>query len=344
MAANILLIGGSLNQTTMMHQISQYLSGNHCFFTPFYANGFLDRLSKTGLLNFTILGGRHRSDTLNYLQKHRLPIDFCGQSRAYDLVITGTDLVIQRNIRRSRLVLIQEGITEPENISYQMVKQFGLPRYFANTAATGLSDAYDVFCVASPGYRDLFIGKGVRAAKIAVTGVPNFDHIRAYLENDFPYHEYVLVATSPLRESLRQDDRSSFIYNALQIAAGRQLIFKLHPSENITRARKEIRQIAPNALVFSTGNVNHMIANCQVLVTQTSTVTFVGLAMGKEVYSYLDIQALRKLLPIQNGGVSAKRIANICTKLLQVPLELLLRYRKGFGYGSGTQWMDVDAL
>ena len=139
-----------------------------------------------------------------------MPVDYRGRSRTYDLVITGTDLVIQRNIRGIRLILIQEGITEPEGWSYQTVKRFGLPRYLANTAATGLSDAYDAFCVASPGYRDLFIGKGVKAEKIAITGIPNFDDLQAYMENDFPYHGYVLAATSPLRESFRKDDRSSF--------------------------------------------------------------------------------------------------------------------------------------
>jgi hypothetical protein len=342
MAANILLIGGSLNQTTMMHQISLHLVGDHCYFSPFYADGFLDMMSKTGLLNFTILGGRHRRDTLNYLLKYKLPIDYRGRSRTYDLVITGTDLVIQRNIRGNRLILIQEGITEPEGWSYQMVKRFGLPRYLANTATTGLSHAYDVFCTASPGYRDLFIRKGIKAEKIAVTGIPNFDHVQAYLENDFPYRGYVLAATSPLRESFKHDDRVSFIKRVQKFAAGRQLIFKLHPSENITRARQEIRRIAPDALIFSEGNVNHMIANCQALVTQTSTVTFVGLAMEKEVHSYLDIQALRKLLPIQNGGASAKRIANICTKLLQVPLDILLRSRKSINYGSCPKWADID--
>ena len=30
------------------------------------------------------------------------------------------------------------------------------------------------FCVASEGYRDLFISKGVKPEKIYVTGIPNF--------------------------------------------------------------------------------------------------------------------------------------------------------------------------
>jgi hypothetical protein len=46
----------------------------------------------------------------------------------------------------------------------------------AGTAATGLSDAYHAFCVASEGYRDFFIRKGARPEKIIITGIPNFDN------------------------------------------------------------------------------------------------------------------------------------------------------------------------
>jgi hypothetical protein len=231
MTANILLIGGSLNQTTMMHRISEYLSAYSCYFTPFYADGLIGNLSKAGVLNASILGGRHRADTMAYLQDHRLSLDVGGKLRTYDMVITSTDLVVQRNIRDKRLVLVQEGITEPEGWAYRMVKRLKPLRFLANTAATGLSDAYDVFCVASPGYRDLFIRKGVRPEKMAVTGIPNFDQIQAFLDNDFPYRDYVLAATSPLRESLRRDDRISFIRNACRIAAGRQAWSKRMPFE-----------------------------------------------------------------------------------------------------------------
>jgi len=61
---NILFIGGSLNQTTMMHQISKHLSEHECYFTPYYADGLISLVAKTGLLNKTILGGRHHRDTM----------------------------------------------------------------------------------------------------------------------------------------------------------------------------------------------------------------------------------------------------------------------------------------
>jgi hypothetical protein len=326
----------------MMHRISTHLSDINCYFTPFYADKLAGKLAASGMLDFTILGGRHRAATESYLKQNALPVDFGGKSRDYDMVVTCTDLLVPTNVLGNRMVLVQEGITEPEIWTYHLVKKLKLPRYLANTAATGLSDAYDVFCVASSGYRDLFIRKGIRPHKIAVTGIPNFDHMHTFLDNEFPYHGYILVATSPLRESFRVDDRKAFISDACRIAAGGQIIFYLHPNENHRRAKEEICRYAPGALIFTDGNVDNMIANCQVLITQTSTVTFIGLALGKEVYSYLDLQELRKLLPIQNGGSSAGKITHICEKLLQTPLKEL-KANPGHSH-SHPGWAEADAV
>lgn len=63
-----------------------------------------------------------------------------------------------------------------------------------------------------------------------------------------------------------------------------------------------------------------MIANCSVLIAQNSSVVFTGLALGKEVHSYLDRSRLQKLLPIQNGGKSAERISEVCRQLIFNPL------------------------
>jgi hypothetical protein len=52
-----------------------------------------------------------------------------------------------------------------------------------------------------------------------------------------------------------------------------------------------------------------MIANCDTLITKYSTVAYVGIILGKKVYSYFDLEELKKLAPFQNGGVSAKKIA-----------------------------------
>ncbi|MFN3309376.1 MAG: hypothetical protein ACK44E_09225 [Anaerolineales bacterium] len=319
MTRNVLFICGSLNQTTMMHQIAQRLEGCNAYFTPFFADGFLALLGKVGLLNFTILGGRHRTSTLHYLEAHHLPVDYAGRGRHYDLIVTCTDLITQKIIRNTPTVLVQEGIMEPEDWVFPLVKHLKLPRYLANTAATGLSDQYEVFCVASEGYRDDFIRKGVKPHKLVVTGIPNFDNVSAYLENDFPFRGYVLVATSSARETFKPDDRLYFLKQVKQIANGRPIIVKLHPNEDQKRAVFEINRILPEALILSEGNIYPMIANCETLITQYSTVTFVGLLLEKEVYSYLNIEELKRLLPIQNGGKSAQRIAAICQDLLNKP-------------------------
>ncbi|WP_198175186.1 hypothetical protein [Spirosoma telluris] len=90
-----------------------------------------------------------------------------------------------------------------------------------------------------------------------------------------------MVATSDIRETFRIDDRPAFIRKAVEQAKGRQLLFKLHPNEILERAEAEIRQHAPaDTLVFQQGNTNEMIANCSELITQYSTVVYVGMALG----------------------------------------------------------------
>jgi len=340
MAENILFICGSLNQTTMMHKIAQQLDEYNCFFTPHYADGMKDFAARIGLLDFCVLGGRHMQETKAYLADNNLTVDYRGENYEYNLVVTCSDLIVPNNIRGKRLVLVQEGITEPEGFVYQLVKRFKLPRYLANTAATGLSDAYDIFCVASHGYREHFIRKGVRPEKIAVSGIPNFDNLAGSRENDFPFRDYVLVVTSPLRETFRPDDRMAFLHRCIRIAHGRPLIFKLHPTENVKRAIREIHQLIPEAQVLTHGNVNPMIANASVVITQQSTSTFVAIALGKEVYTNLDINILKHLLPIQNGGVSAQKIAEISRRLLHTPMPVLEQVRRG--YRARPKWEQVD--
>ena len=208
-------------------------------------------------------------------------------------------------------------MTDPENFMYYLVKALKLPRWLASTSTTGLSHAYDKFCVASEGYRDFFITKGIKPQKICVTGIPNFDNCKQYYNNDFPHKNYVLVATSDTRETYKYENRKKFIRNAVKIANGRQLIFKLHPNELVERATKEINQYAPHALVFPQGKIEEMIANCDVLITRFSSVVYVGLALEKEVHSDFDINLLKKLMPIQNDGTSAKNIAQVGEELIE---------------------------
>ena len=58
-----------------------------------------------------------------------------------------------------------------------------------------------------------------------------------------------------------------------------------------------------------------MIANAEALITSYSSTIYVGLALGKEVYSVLDMEELRQLTPVQNGS-AAYYIANVCRELI----------------------------
>lgn len=308
-----------MNQTTQMHKISQELTDHEAYFTPYYSKGYwyIQALRKVGLMDFSILGGQAKQNTINYLTSNNLNIDVEGKQNDYDLVFTCSDMLIPSNIRDKKIILVQEGMTDPEHLGFHLAKKFGLPRWIGGTATTGISNAYDLFCVASEGYKELFIKKGAFPQKIIVTGIPNFDNCAQHLNNNFPYHNFVLVATSDMRETYKVENRKKFIEKAVKIANGRQLVFKLHPNENYERAVREINKYAPGSLVFQKEKIDPMIANCDVLITRFSSVVYVGLALGKEVYSDFDLAELKKLLPIQNGGTSAKNIANAARKLLE---------------------------
>ncbi len=317
MKKNILFIGGSLNQTMQMHRISEHLKDYNLWFTPYYADGYIRFLTKLGILDFTVLGGEFKRKTLEYLESNNLQIDYEGKSRNYDLVFTCQDLIIPQNIRSSRVILVQEGMTDPENLWYKIVKNFKLPRWAASTSMTGLSDLYDIFCVASEGYRELFIKKGVKPEKIRVTGIPNFDNVRSIINSDFEHKNFVLVATSDMRETFKYENRKKFIRKAQKIADGRKLIFKLHPNENFKKREAEIKKYAPEALVYYGCPIEPLIANCDVLITRYSSVVYLALALGKEVYSDIETNILKSLMPIQNDGTSAKFIAEEGRKLLE---------------------------
>ncbi len=313
----ILFICGSLNQTTIMHQIALKMPEFDHYFTPYYADCYVGFLARNGFLDFTILGGEFRKITIEYLVANNLSLDFEGKNGGYDLVFTCSDLIIPKNIMNQKIILVQEGMTDPENLAYSLVKYLKFARWLS-TASTGLSDMYTLFCVASENYKKLFITKGINPKKLVVTGIPNFDNCVKYLDNDFPHKNYVLVATSDMRETFKYENRKKFIQKAVKIANGRQLIFKIHPNENVKRATAEINKFAPGSLIYHKMNAEFLIANCETLITRYSSVVYVGLALGKEVYSDIDVKDLIKLLPIQNSGKSAENIAASARGLLNL--------------------------
>jgi len=317
-----LLIGGSINQTSQLHAVSRHLGDWDLRFTPFYGDAFLTLLRRAGVIEMSVAGHKLRKRCLAYLNEHDLPLDLDGKEGGYDIVLACSDAVLPGNVRGARTVVIQEGILDSEaGPGYWLARRFRfLPRWFAGTAMHGQSGAFDRFCAASPGYRDHFVSRGADAGRVVVTGIPNFDDCAAYARNDFPHRGYVLACTSDLRETFKADDRVGFLRRLDRLAAGRDVLVKLHPNEDSARARREVARIIPRARVFESGSAEHMIANCDVLVTQWSSTAFVGVALGKEVHSYFGLDALKRLCPIQNGGRSAWNIARVAHEVVGAPM------------------------
>ncbi len=303
-----------------MHQISKYLDDYDCWFSQLFPDtSFLNLVVKyTPLAKGTVLTGQFKDRSEMYLIQHDLQIDYGGNKHNYDLVVNCTDMIVAEKFRKTKTIWVQEGMIDRRTIRSRIVKAIGLPPYCSgDTSLNGSTNVCDVYCAASEGYKSYFASCGTDAKKIFVTGIPNYDNHIEFLVNDFPHRNYVMAATSDMRETYRFENRPGFIKHAAKIAAGRQLLFKLHPNENVDRAVAEIRRYAPaGTLIYHTGNTNHMIANCSELITQYSTVVYTGIALGKKVYSYFDVEDLKKLAPIQNDGTSAKNIANICSSYI----------------------------
>ncbi len=320
----ILFVVGSHNQTTQMHQIASHLQDEfECWFTQFFPDSPVEKWAlKAGLLESTIMGGKFKERADRYLSEHNLPVDYMGQRNEYDLAVLCSDLLVPRRLRNIKTVWVQEGMTDPVNLLTHIVQKVRvLPRYLTfNTSLNGASNLCDIYCVASEGYKEHFTRMGTDPDKIVVTGMPNYDNLHQYLHNDFPHRGYVLVVTSDIRETFRYENRPAFLRECVRIAAGRPMIFKLHPNENAERAVREIREVVgPDALVFTDGDPYPMIANCDELICQYSTLVYVGIILGKKVHSYFDLEQLRRLAPWQNGGTSARRIADLCRQYLAFP-------------------------
>jgi len=316
MRKKILFITGSINQTTQMHQISLQLSEYDCWFSQIFTDSpVLKSLQKyTSLGDNTILGGRCITNKKNYLHRNQLNMDYGAKKNRYDLVVYCSDLIVASSLRKYKTIWVQEGMIDKPTFVSNSIKKLGLPAYFSgNTALNGSTNQFDIYCTASEGYSNYFTKGGTDSDKLFATGIPNYDNCSKFLNNNFPYRDYVMVATSDMRETYRYEDREAFIRQTVKIADGRQLLFKLHPNEKFRRAEAEIKKYAPlDTLIYQTGNTDEMIANCSELITQYSTVVYTGLALGKKVHSYFDLDELQSRMPIQNNGTSAKNIANIC--------------------------------
>ncbi len=311
-APTILFICGSINQTEQMHAVARALGPHRARFTPYYGNLHVRFARAIGALEATIAGKKRRTWCLDYLRAHDLEVDEDGKAGDYDLVVTCSDLILPKLARDKPLVAVQEGIFDPDSWVSDLWRKFRfLPMWLAGTSLTGESHVYDRYCVASPGYKKRLVDRGADPEHVVVTGIPNFDNCVEFRKNDFPLRNFVLVCTSDTRETFKSDDRGKLVRRAQAMARGRPLVFKLHPNEEPASSTAEIKAIAPEAIVYTSGKAEHMVANCDVLITQWSSVAFVGLALGKEVHSNFPREELEQLRPTQNGGTSAGRIARV---------------------------------
>jgi hypothetical protein len=279
----VLFVCGSPNQTGQMLQIARALPDVEAWFTPYYSD-WPHHLAilKLGIFEPAILGHKRRGICADQLNRRGLSIDLGAEQNEYDLWVCPNDAILPAGLSRVPSVLVQEGIMEQPNWRTWVWRKTRLmPRGIATTAVFGLTKQYEKFCVASEGYRRQFLAEGISPDKLVVTGIPNFDDFARFRDNTFPHRGYVLVCTSDGRETMMKVDRPALLKRSVRMAAGRQLIFKLHPNENAERATREILAIAPDALVFADGNAEEMVANCDVLITEHSSLTFCGLALGR---------------------------------------------------------------
>jgi hypothetical protein len=314
----VLFILGNHNHNTMLDQIARELPECETWFTPYYCDDWtvLDVLRRIGALEFVALGHEFRRECLAYCKQRGLRVDVGGRRGPYDLVVTCSDLVVPENVRQSRLVGVQEGMIDPQLFLYRVRERLTfLPRWAAGTACTGLSGYYDRYCLASEGYRDDFIRRGAPAHRLVVTGLPNFDDLASFHRPGHWIEGRVLACTSDGRETFRRDDRKAFIEWAVDIAKGRPLVFKFHPNEKMKRAIAEVQRWAPGATWVTDGKGEELAANCEVLITEWSTLAFTGIVRGIETHSYRDMDEMRKLVPLQHGR-GAHNIAQVCRELL----------------------------
>lgn len=320
MKLKILFITGSINQTTQMHKIANELTDYECWFSQIFVDfpPFQWLIDNTKILSKTVVSGQFKENSEKYCQEQGLKMDYKAKRNQYDLVVYCSDMIIPDRMLQTKTLWVQEGMIDEYTSLSKVIKKLHLPPYFAvGTALNGASNICDVYCSASEGYKKRLVKIGTDSHKIVTTGIPNFDNVEQYRQNDFPLRDFVLVATSDNRECFRKEDRPAFIKECVEKAAGRKLVFKLHPNEIMERAIAEIKEYAPaETIIYITGDINPMIANCDEFITQYSSAVYVGMALEKKVHSYFDIEELKQQIPIQNGGKSAKNIAQICRNFL----------------------------
>jgi len=331
MKKNILFIGSTVDQIKVMHTISDHLNPVHnCFFTPFYLDNVVSKLGLSRQLENIVFGKNYREDIFDYIQNNDLKLDECGESNHYDLVVTFSTLIIPKNIRNSRIVLLQDLMNEPRNFMAYFTKWFKFSSYLNKPSSINLFERYDVVCVASPGYRKRFIRNGADPDKIALTGIPEFTTFPDTLPDDVLQRGVVHLVTLPLWGSLEKEYRKDLQMNLNWIADGRPIYFKLLPTDQPIIATRKIKNTLLNVRVF-TGSRNHLKNIYERgLISKRTACLFTASVIGDKLHIFADAEVLRHLKPYQNSTASAEKIANVCKNLMVVPWPSVKVFGKGF--------------
>lgn len=321
---NIICLVGSLNQTKQLHEISRHLTDDYnVYFTQIFGEGLLFKIAaESGLTDNTVLGknSSFTKASREYMQDHQLQYDYRAKSKGilYDLALVSTDMVFPKMFKKIKSIWIQEGMIDQMKLTGILAKKLGLPEYSTgDTSLNGTSNQADIYCAMSNGYKDYFARYGTKKEKIIVTGVPNFDNIASFEKNSYHEDGFVLIATSDIRELGGNENRINFFKKCRVIAKDKKVIYKPHPNENLERVQKELRLVLPDAEIITKPILDTLIAHCDTLITQWSSSAYVGLTLDKTVYSYFPIKELEFKKPIQNGGSSASRIAEIAREFIE---------------------------
>ncbi|MEO7768823.1 MAG: hypothetical protein ABIS01_15440, partial [Ferruginibacter sp.] len=144
-----------------MHKIASELTDYDCFFSLLYSNNVLIKfIANRGLVDTTVLGRTFKKKADEYLLKHQLRNDYARKaySNKYDLAVLCSDMLVPNDLRKLKMVWVQEGMTDPLTAWAKLIHGLKLPPYLAlNTAFNGCSDICDIYCAASEGYKEKFV-------------------------------------------------------------------------------------------------------------------------------------------------------------------------------------------
>lgn len=119
---NILFICGSKQEALLMYAISKELTMYDCFFSTYYADGWLDILARNGFLERTMLSRKTLSVVEKILVDKGLHIDYRGLNHLYDLVILPKTAIIPKNIYDKKIILIENPFRETKPLSHLLSK------------------------------------------------------------------------------------------------------------------------------------------------------------------------------------------------------------------------------